>query len=65
MIRNGDAVERLKGLEQCLMAGAHQKAPYSDCTKIVQIGVFFDGTGQNKDHPDEIERKSHSNIARL
>lgn len=64
MMRDGNAIDRLKGFEQCTR-GAARSAPHSDCSKVVQVGLFFDGTGQNKDHPDEIKRKSHSNIARL
>ncbi len=66
MIRGASAFDQIKGLESCHSTGAASKRqPFSDCSQIVRIGVFFDGTGQNKDHPDEIKRRSHSNIARL
>jgi hypothetical protein len=33
------------------------------CTKIVRIGLFFDGTGNNRDRDQP--RQSHSNVAKL
>jgi hypothetical protein len=66
MIRGSSQLELVRGVASCADGGnASSKSPFRDCSKVVQVGVFFDGTGQNKDHPEEIRRRSHSNIARL
>lgn len=65
MIRAGSNLELVRSVAKCTVPGQAATGPTSGCGQLVRVGVFFDGTGQNKDRAEEVRRKSHSNIARL
>ena len=47
-----------------LAASGHGVASAMDCEKTIQVGIFFDGTNNNRDRDKAESPTSHSNIVR-